>query len=226
MNQKLLSVLAAVSISLLTSCVAFKESLCPPALRADIPNFEGTYHLKSYDEQKFQITQQTMQVIHIDLGRYRMEASELDDGGGEESNVCRIDNQYILESKNKDGSYQIYGIERRSDGGFNMISYASDVRLLTEHKVPYTIVNSDKRWKKPGSGGDNSPPEKVVLIDNHGRDSQLIFQLIDELAFRIAFVRASSTTVASRSISSKEIDRRSAGKSAGSALSPRASRLH
>lgn len=186
---------------LAAGCVEFKAPLCSPELRVDIPNFEGNYEMKLFDPSSLSVRETQVQVIRAAKGDYQIGNSS----GSGHAYVCQFDGRYFMESSagSKSGNDQSYGIERRADGGFNLILYAADANALTAAGIPFEAIYDPQ----PAPSTSPDTLSRKILIDNVGLDSQKVFQLLDELGIRIAFQRTNSTGK----------DRKSSGKSAGSA---------
>lgn len=174
----------AALFPLVSGCVYYKAPLCPESMLADPPNFEGSYLIKSVNTD-FNV--EALRVDFIRLGKGRYKTSEPNG----EFFVCQVDGRFFSESwDSKRESYSLGGIERRGDGGFNMIFYAIDVQTLDKYKIPYEIKDSpsDGFWLL-----ENPVPMKTLIVDNRNVEPLLILQLLDELAFRIAFQRTTAS---------------------------------
>lgn len=187
-------------LPMLTSCVAFKKPLCLPQYRVDIPNFEGRYELKMYDPYELQIKQTEDEIVRLSTGIYKISTETLF--------VCKIDNYIFAETKNpENGLYEISGIERREDGGFNAVIDATDVRLLEKYKVPYEVIEQ----KSPRHASMvKDLKAKLIVLDNSSLNPQFVLQLLDSLSLRLAFNRimrfSSSPTFFGASIPGKKVE--------------------
>ncbi len=179
--------LLTLSALLLSGCsVVYKNSICAPEKRVDVPNIEGTYSLQWMD-QKFLMNPTSVTIARDAKGTYSVES--VSDRVAEYSvRTCVYNNQYTAEIKvvspDESPYFFLAYLKRLDDGSLSLVPTGADSPLLKSIGVPFEIIDPST---KP-----NEQKQKFLLIDNSQLSPDGLLQILDPTSLSVVLIPSSN----------------------------------
>ena len=182
--MKTLQILALTPLLVsLTACFQTTTPLCTPANVTDLPGLEGSYEVRTYDEQKFETQKTSFSIRHTGTGAYSIENSPM--------TVCQVGGKYLAQTDSKEGHYEFQWLRPSQDGGsIALASLAADLKTLQKLGVPYSIIDTQKPRALEALGlGDSDQKPKALLIDNSRVTGDVLVQNLDTMSLDVTLWR-------------------------------------
>ena len=180
-------------LPLLVSCAGYKNPLCTPEFRKDVPNLEGRFSLRFLNDSDFKLLKQEYTISRVGHGTYFLEDKE-----GVEFHSCEVDGVPFLEAKifnlKEDGveGYSSIKLQRQNDGSFDLVPMGVDSDVLKSRNIPYTIIEPkkpDPQKMEKNKFGSEKPTAinitKKIFVDNTKLAREDFLQILDTMSMKV-----------------------------------------